>query len=49
LRPVVADADLDVLRLLADRRRQMGQEHTGKVSQLHTLLLELIPVVRRRT
>jgi transposase len=28
LRPVVADADLDVLRLLADRRRQLGEEHT---------------------
>jgi len=43
LRPVVADADLDVLRLLVDRRRQMGEEHTRKVSQLHALLLELIP------
>ena len=43
LRPVVADADLDVLRLLADRRRQIGEEHTRKVSQLHALLLELIP------
>ena len=43
LRPVVSDADLDVLRLLVDRRRQMGEEHTRKVSQLHALLLELIP------
>ena len=43
LRPVVADADLDVLRMLADRRRQLGEEHTRKVSQLHALLLELIP------
>ncbi len=43
LRPVVADADLDVLRLLADRRRQIGEEHTRKVSQLHALLLELLP------
>jgi transposase len=43
LRPVVADADLDVLRLLADRRRQLGEEHTRKVCQLHALLLELIP------
>jgi transposase len=48
LRPVVADADLDVLRLLADRRRQLGEEHTRKVSQLHALLLELIPGGRRR-
>jgi transposase len=43
LRPVVADADLDVLRLLADRRRQLGEEHTRQVCQLHALLLELIP------
>src|SRR3954467_11549944 len=43
LRPVVADADLDVLRLLADRRRQLGEEHTRKVSQLHALLRGLIP------
>jgi transposase len=42
LRPVVADADLDVLRLLVDQRRQIGEEHTRKVSQLHALLLELI-------
>ena len=42
LRPVVADTDLEVLRLLADRRRALGEEHTGKVSQLHALLLELI-------
>ena len=33
LRPLVADADLDVLRLLADRRRSLGEEHTRKVSQ----------------
>jgi transposase len=43
LRPVVADEQLDVLRLLADRRRQIGEEHTRKVSQLHALLLKLIP------
>jgi transposase len=42
LRPVVANAQLDVLRLLADRRRSLGEEHTRKVSQLHALLLELI-------
>jgi transposase len=29
--------------MLADRRRQLGEEHTRKVSQLHALLLELIP------
>ena len=43
LRPVVADEQLEVLRLLADRRRGLGEEHTRKVSQLHALLLELIP------
>jgi transposase len=43
LRPVVEDADLAVLRLLADRRRSLGEDHTRMVSQLHQLLLELIP------
>jgi transposase len=43
LRPVVADEDLEVLRLLVDRRRSLGDEHTRKTSQLHQLLLELIP------
>ena len=32
-----------VLRMLADRRRALGEEHTRKVSQLHALLLELLP------
>ena len=32
-----------MLRLLVDRRRSLGEEHTRKVSQLHALLLELIP------
>ena len=43
LRPVVADAQLDVLRVLVDRRRALGEDHTRMVSQLHHLLLELIP------
>jgi transposase len=43
LRPVVDDEQLAVLRVLADRRRSLGEEHTRKVSQLHHLLLELIP------
>ena len=43
LRPVVADDQLAVLRMLVDRRRALGEEHTRKVSQLHALLLELIP------
>ena len=43
LRPVVNDAQLTVLRVLVDRRRSLGEEHTRKVNQLHALLLELIP------
>jgi len=43
LRPVIDDAQLAVLRTLADRRRSLGEEHTRMVSQLHHLLLELIP------
>ena len=43
LRSVVADDELTVLRMLADRRRSLGEEHTRKVSQLHALLLELLP------
>src|SRR3954452_7833663 len=38
-----AGGDFDVLRLPGARRRQLGEEHTRKVSQLHALLLELIP------
>ncbi|MBM7513228.1 transposase [Nocardioides cavernae] len=43
LRPVVNDEQLAVLRLLVDRRRSLGEEHSRKTSQLHQLLLELIP------
>ena len=43
LRPVVDDEQLAVLRLLVDRRRSLGEDHTRMVSQLHQLLLELIP------
>jgi transposase len=43
LRPVVDDEQLAVLRILADRRRSLGEDHTRMVSQLHRLLLELIP------
>ena len=43
LRPVVDDVQLAVLRTLVDRRRALGQEHTRMVSQLHHLLLELVP------
>ena len=43
LRPVVDDQHLTVLRVLGDRRRSLGEDHTRMVSQLHQLLLELIP------
>jgi hypothetical protein len=43
LRPVVNDEQLAVLRILADRRRCLGENHTRMISQLHHLLLELIP------
>lgn len=43
LRPVINDEQLAVLRVLVDRRRSLGEDHTRMVSQLHHLLLELIP------
>ena len=43
LRPVADDEQLAVLRVLVDRRRALGEDHTRMVSQLHQLLLELIP------
>ena len=43
LRPVVSNAQLEVLQLLVDRRRSIGDEHTRKVSQLHRILLEMLP------
>ena len=43
LRPVVAGQQLMVLRILADRRRSLGEDHIRMVCQLHQLLLELIP------
>jgi transposase len=43
LRPVVNDEQLTVLRVLVDRRRSLGDDHTRMISQLHHLLLELIP------
>jgi transposase len=43
LRPVVDDAQLAVLRILVDRRRSLGEDHTRMICQLHQLLLELIP------
>lgn len=43
LREVVNDQTLAVLRLLVDRRRRIGQDHTRMICQLHQLLLELLP------
>jgi transposase len=43
LRLVINDELLAVLRILVDRRRALGEDHTRKVSQLHQLLLELVP------
>jgi transposase len=43
LRPVAADQQLMVLRVLADRRRSPGEDHIRMICQLHQLLLELIP------
>jgi transposase len=43
LREIVNDQTLQVLRLLADRRRRIGEDHTRMVCQLHRILLELLP------
>ena len=43
LRPVVNDEQLAILPILVDRRRSLGDDHTPMTSQLHHLLLELIP------
>ena len=43
LRPVIDDEQLTVLRILVDRRRSLGDDHTRMISQLHQLLLELVP------
>ncbi len=43
LREVASDQTLEVLRLLAGRRRRIGEDHTRMVCQLHQLLLELLP------
>jgi transposase len=40
LHPVTDDADLEVLRVLADRRRALGEDHTRMICQL---LAGLIP------
>ena len=42
LRRVADDQQLAVLRILADRRRSLGEDHTRMISQLHQLLPGLI-------
>jgi hypothetical protein len=49
LRAVVNDEQLAVMRVLVDRRRSLGEEHTRKTSQTHQLLLELIPGGAKRS
>jgi transposase len=43
LRPVAGNEQLTVLRILADRRRSLGEDHTRMICQLHQLLPGLIP------
>ncbi|MEU7876587.1 transposase, partial [Dactylosporangium sp. NPDC049140] len=43
LRTVAADSRTVVLRLLVDRRDELGRARTEVVSRIHHLLLELIP------
>jgi len=43
LRPVANNDQLAILGMLVDRRRSIGEDHTRMISQLHQLLLELIP------
>ena len=47
LHPVTDDAQLEVLRVLAGRRRALGEDHTRMICQLHQLLAGLIPAARR--
>ena len=42
-RPVVDDAQLAVLRVMVDRRRSLGEDHTRMIAQLHELLLTSPP------
>jgi hypothetical protein len=43
LRPLMADDQLEVLRLLVDRPPSIGEEHTREVSRLHALLASVRP------
>ena len=43
LQPLLKAEQLAILRVLVDRRRTLGGEHTRMIAQLDQLLLELIP------
>jgi transposase len=43
LRRLVADEDLTVLRLLADRRDELSRSRNRTLNRLHRLLAELVP------
>jgi hypothetical protein len=45
---VTGDAGLEVLRVLAGRRRALGEDHTRMICQLRQLLADLIPGGSRR-
>ena len=48
IRPVTPDGDLVSLRLLCDRREELGAQRTQAVCRLHRLLAELTPGAMRR-
>ena len=48
IRPVTPDGDLVSLRLLCDRREELGAQRTQAVCRLHRLLAELTPGGMRR-
>lgn len=43
LRPVVVDDETVALRLLVDRRDDLGRARTNLINRIHKLLLELLP------
>ena len=48
LQSVVHDEQLELLRLLVDRRRRIGEDHSRMICQLHALILELVPGSAKR-
>ena len=49
LRVLAYDADLEVLRMLVDRRDELSQAKVQCINRLHRLLSELVPGQARRT